>query len=507
MLNENEKLWIQQFSDLSHQSQCLLVRLLSRKGEWFRSDKLVYTEIPDLTLALTELDNGGFITLSPPITQKAIARCLFTKAEIVTLFNLPSSPKKEELIESLPDENFAAGGSLPFIWLKLNHATIIDYLLVLFFANTRQDLSQFVLEELGLHRFEQYRMCPETRFFTSREQVEALCRIQQLREAYSECNRKEAEILLSLLAQLPPDTHHEYTEHRRQRLINDLSRDLERGQHYHEALHWFSQTQIAPSRERRARIYDKLQRWDEMEACIRQMRLVPQDQNEQEVARKLEQRLCRARGEKVQRQLSKPAINTHHVRLDLSKQRVELAVKAHLEHGDCQVFYLENHFLNGLFGLVFWETIFAPVKGAFINAYQHQPLDLYYHDFEEKRLPLVEQAFAQLTTEGIHFYLNRYRQKLGIANPFIHWGIYTPDILVQTFRHVPRATLKALMTVFLSDIRTYRNGMPDLIAFSNGSYEWIEVKGPGDKLQENQLRWMEVMNRLNIPFSVYYVNQ
>jgi hypothetical protein len=49
--------------------------------------------------------------------------------------------------------------------------------------------------------------------------------------------------------------------------------------------------------------------------------------------------------------------------------------------------------------------------------------------------------------------------------------------------------------------------MPDLIAFKDEGFHWIEVKGPGDKLQDNQWRWIKEFERLSVPFSVCYVNQ
>lgn len=65
--------------------------------------------------------------------------------------------------------------------------------------------------------------------------------------------------------------------------------------------------------------------------------------------------------------------------------------------------------------------------------------------------------------------------------------------------------LMELFKVQLSDLKLYRNGMPDLIAFKGEQFEWIEVKGPGDKLQDNQWRWIKEFNRLNVPFAVCYV--
>ena len=48
--------------------------------------------------------------------------------------------------------------------------------------------------------------------------------------------------------------------------------------------------------------------------------------------------------------------------------------------------------------------------------------------------------------------------------------------------------------------------MPDLIFFpSRGGYELIEVKGPGDRVQANQLRWMRYFAEHDIPHRVTWV--
>jgi hypothetical protein len=48
--------------------------------------------------------------------------------------------------------------------------------------------------------------------------------------------------------------------------------------------------------------------------------------------------------------------------------------------------------------------------------------------------------------------------------------------------------------------------MPDLIHFPDaGGYQWVEVKGPGDRLQQNQQRWLAFFAEHTIPHQVIYV--
>jgi len=38
-----------------------------------------------------------------------------------------------------------------------------------------------------------------------------------------------------------------------------------------------------------------------------------------------------------------------------------------------------------------------------------------------------------------------------------------------------------------------------------GSYQLLEVKGPGDRLQDNQKRWIRAFERFGIPYRVVNV--
>ncbi len=85
------------------------------------------------------------------------------------------------------------------------------------------------------------------------------------------------------------------------------------------------------------------------------------------------------------------------------------------------------------------------------------------------------------------------------------WGGLDEQLIKQALKHFKPNVLIKLFKVQLRDLKLYRNGMPDLIAFKDGEHRWIEVKGPGDKLQDNQWRWIKRFNELDVPFSVCYV--
>lgn len=505
LLSQEEHQWLTCFNTLSKSAQCLLVRLYSRKGRWFRSDKLNYQEIPCVHDALSELNSFDFIALSPALSHQELATHLLTKSEILALYpGLPKSSKKDELVELMSNTEFNLSHLLTYSIIRLNSAHMIDVLLTLFFANTHQDLSQFVLDDLGLQRFERYQLSKTCRFFDTREQIDRLIELGQLSNLYWQFDRKSKTNLDLLIEAMPEQVAHRYVDRKREHMLNDIARDYERINQLDMALAIFSQTKLPPSRERRARIHDKLDDIELFSDIVTDMLEFPINVSELEIAQKLEQRLKRKLGQKLPR-APKPQCNEYHLTLDLSHTRVEVATKEHFERSDWKVFYAENTLLNALFGLTFWDAIFAPVEGAFINAYQHRPLDLYHADFVPKRKELISSAFAQLANGNTSHLLERFDAKLGISNPFVHWGAVSKALIEHALRTIPTYMLIELFKVLLSDLKLYRSGMPDLIMFKGSEFEWVEVKGPGDKLQDNQWRWIKEFTRLGVPFSVCFV--
>ncbi|WCE32403.1 VRR-NUC domain-containing protein [Vibrio sp. SCSIO 43137] len=506
LLTTEEADWIAKYSNLTTDAQCLLVRLLIRKGEWFRSDKLRYDEISDVSAAARELDQCGFIDINPAISEQQLAASLLTRPELIRLF-VPNNKtlRKAELVEQLSSEPISPELDVNFEIFYLNNSRVIELLTLLFFANTRQDISQFVTEDLGLHQFENYQLSRERRFFNVREQVDSLLQIARLSNQHENITGRNKEGLTAILQSVPQLCVHSYIDRKRAQLINRLARDLERCGEEELALQWYSQVKLAPSRERRIRILHKQEKLDKAEQILKEMQQQPQDVSEQEMAERLALKIKRSRGEKTRRAV-KPQYRENHLTLELQGKRVELAVKEEYEQQGWQVYFIENQLLNALFGLAFWDIIFAPVDDAFINAYQTAPLDLYTQEFSQKRKAELEKRLQQLREGDIECIERHYHQKQGTANNFVHWPLIDEELLKLALNSIKGELLADLFEVMLSDLKLYRSGMPDLIAFKQNRFLWIEVKGPGDKLQDSQWRWINEFNRLQVPFSVCYVN-
>ena len=103
--------------------------------------------------------------------------------------------------------------------------------------------------------------------------------------------------------------------------------------------------------------------------------------------------------------------------------------------------------------------------------------------------------------------LARYREKFGRLSPFVHWGRLSEALLAQALDCLPADHLALCFERLLADIAANRAGLPDLIQFwpAQGRYRMVEVKGPGDRLQDNQRRWLEFFIARDLPVAVCQV--
>lgn len=368
LLSESETHWIQTFLSLDTQTQRLLVRLYTRKGEWFRSDKLNYTEIPNLEDCAVTLSKQGFVSLPVNISATVLAKELLTKPELCALFpELSRSLKKEVLISACSEmDQEVAVDSLGFMVIHQHYPDILPTLSALFFANARQDLSQFVLSDMGLQVFESYELSQERRFFSDRKEVNQLLTLSSIWDDYYAIEKrlpKPEKLLLitSLVTRLPEEVTHSYVKRRLERLTNTLARDFERLEEYDSALTLFGTSTLPPSRERQVRILDKLEQLEPAKNLLDGMLLSPHNREELEIAQRIQKKLWRKLGLTAPKK-SKPTIEEQRLTLDLSTNRVEIAVAEHLNKQGYDVYFLENSFLCGLFGLAFWEVLFAPIE-------------------------------------------------------------------------------------------------------------------------------------------------
>jgi hypothetical protein len=382
-------------------------------------------------------------------------------------------------------------------------APVCEQMRWLFFGNFHQDWKEFVLANLGIFKYEILDLDANARAFQTRAHIDAFYAIGGARQSMHD----EAPLsqVRTLLPQAPLD--HEWLEERRGRMQFELARAYERAEDFSSAFDLYSTCTYPGSRARQIRVLEKEKRTNEALQLAQDSREDLLCEAERELIGRALRRLSPLSGVRTMRaKASVPVID-----IDLASwDSVEQSAAEYLQSAAAPVFYVENILFNGLFGLWAWDVIFAPVAGAFFHPFQSGPADLWSGSFVSRRQALLNLAFEALE-RGSHsdLILSRFRVKQGTHNRFVFWNGLTHELLELALHCIPATHLRLIFQRMLADLDQNSSGFPDLVQFypEQRSYRLIEVKGPGDRLQDHQRRWMQFFLAHEIPAAVCHVQR
>ncbi len=514
LLNADEHRFVAEFLALPEASQGLLVRMVMRKGSVFRGDKLVYPELGATPQAIRPLVDRQWVKAEPLLDPEALFN-LFTWPELRRVLAEPlteagfTGNRKGEALAALSelglDARTAPKWGLPETPVfEFCLMPLCDRFRLMFFGNMHQDWSEFVVTELGTYHYEQVEFTEDSRPFHSRAEIDTYLQLHACRE-----NFYKGEALDEIAAAIPPlPSENPWLVRMRDRLVFKMAREWERAGELGEACLLYHDCGHPEARGRLLRVLEKGGDHELALALAQQVHAAPTTEAERQHLHRILPRLERKLG--LMPSISRPtkvALQTLELSLPAAAS-VELAVVDHLHTTDAPAHYVENTLLTGLFGLLCWEAVFAPLPGAFFHPFQRGPADLHWPDFYQRRKASFDACLGKLES-GDHgsSILKTFTDKQGRQSPFVHWDLLSETLLQQALLCIPPQHLKLIFERILTDIQSNRAGLPDLIQFwpEQCRYQMIEVKGPGDRLQDNQRRWLEFFARHGMPASVCHV--
>ena len=532
LLSESEAAYASTFLALDTAAQRLYVRLVSRKGPCFRRDLLSYPEIDDLGKAAASLIRVGFLDraekaptaeLLAVLRRHELAKLVGAlarvdpSAELSAVKGRKRGELEDHLLNLARDPTSAIDPATEIrrryeIWRPLHHEVLVLYRL-LFFGNLWQSLSEFVIADLGIVRYETYSISKRYRWFVERADIDQGLAVRVLRETVSDLI--EAEQLDAALALVRSALDEAWRPEARSRLDGvacSVARHLERRERRHEALELYEFCELPPARERRCRVLDRLERFDEALALCHELQVAPKDETERAFAPAFAHRLKRKSGltRAPWKRPRRPTASLEIEPLDRESDSVESAtLKALVADGRSGI-YSENWFWRSLFGLAFWDIVFAPVPGAFHHPFQVAPADLSTAGFRAARRESITERLQELR-ECVDLAARLwpvYEAKFGLANALMPWapGLETP--LRWGLDRVAGTAAATILDRLSADWRRYRRGLPDLLIEAPDAphgFELWEIKGPGDSLRPEQGAWIDFLNRSGISAKVVKV--
>ncbi|WP_436516868.1 VRR-NUC domain-containing protein [Ekhidna sp. To15] len=503
ILDQPEHLFYQSFRNLSEPAQCLYLRFSNRRGDFFRINKISYSEIPDVHEAKEELIHQGFIHVNESEDPSQFR--LFTKSELIAFYDfLHPSQKKEDLLAELTDTDIAIVHEQEEIAQVLKNEEV-EFLKLLFFGHRGGRMTDFVIRDVGNIKIEKLDETNFSPWFQSREEALSVMHISQLRRMIYEI--QEADLPLEdYLEEMPWETWLSYPRSAKsaEKLLLKIAYYFEQTQLPNQALHYYSYTDRHPARERKVRLLEKLDRKEEAMKLARQMLEEASNASEFTFATDFLNR----KGVRIDRSMTQRLKSAPSVTISTPEGRVEDAVLDHFKKEGWDGIHAENFLWRGLFGLVFWHVIFDTNHGSFHHPLQRQPSDLNDSIFFESRQSLLEDQLKRLRTKKqlTDFIATIHDEKYGVANRFVTWHEALLPALVVMIQKLPLKGLKTVLIEMSKNMKENSAGFPDLFIWSEASYHFYEVKSPNDHLSAQQLFWLNFLASAKINAEVLRIN-
>ena len=498
LLDERESSFGDDALALSPDASRLFARLCTRKGSLFRVDSLNYQEISDLDQAITDLGNVAFIQSNPEVEIEDVLR-LYSRIQLQDVFpTVSKSGSRVEYIERLmnekPSDEILSTLTKGHPYISFDVRSQVDVFSLLFFGNVYEDLSTFVLRDLGLRRYETYEISANTRLFDTKESLSRYLTMLEQSATYEE-ERVDASIehMKRMASSLEGTVELRASDRLRSHFLNRIGRDLERRREFASAITVYKHSRVHPARERTVRCYKRLGCDERVQQSLNEIKDQPWTTEEREFAdtfgtRFNEMKLCPVK------------------KIELCNKDETTSIEDHaidcLRSSGSSAWHLENALPTSLFALTYWNWIFAPVKGAFVNEFQTAPLDFHWPDFFDKRSEMCDDPLDKRELLAQHI-LKMAHRKRNLSCAGMNWDVFTDEFLTVILDALIEINLHKLLIIMKRDLRQMSSGFPDLtVIHPDNSIEFVEVKGPGDRLQLNQRIWIRYLVEHRIPVSV-----
>nr|XP_011462554.1 PREDICTED: fanconi-associated nuclease 1 homolog [Fragaria vesca subsp. vesca] len=595
LLTDDEKNFIESFISMSDDSQRLFVRLYTRKGPWFRLSTISYPEVLDPQEAVKELSETGYtycfnvtnnlsdddikeildlLTVSELreilcILKQSCNRGLRKQDLIACLISY-----KEDLCPLLPSMVLHRIGSC--VRISSNAESLIWRAERLFFLNGEQDLSAFLLVDLGIVKYPTYKCIVSQQIFSSRDDLlgyeEAIEVAQIVDEALDESNTqlvlkciKIADSHLSNPAIEVAQIVDEALDESNTRLVlkcikiadSHLSNPvksltseamapflahfsatfvyskvvllgisfLERERRYSDAIYLLKRLLNCFAQDRR-RGYWTLRLSIDLEhmGYLNESLLVAEKGLLDEWVRAgsrvaLQRRVLRlgkpprrwktpSFAESVKRNIMEVNVQGRPLNCAIGmKSRFygedgeqcgveQLALQYYAEEGGWQGVHTESGIWLTIFGLLMWDIIFSSVPDVFRTKFQTAPLDLETDSFYLVRKNHID-SHLQKIHDGMaeEILISSWDLHEGTACRGVNWRRHSLPELRAAVTCIGGPCVAAFCRHLAQDYRSWSSGMPDLLLWRfhgkyRGEAKLVEVKGPRDKLSEQQRAWL-----------------
>lgn len=197
---------------------------------------------------------------------------------------------------------------------------------------------------------------------------------------------------------------------------------------------------------------------------------------------------------------------------------VETAVADAIRASGRGVIESENLLWTTLFGLLLRDVVFAPVPEMLPGRLQLAPLDHGLPSFAERRAALLAAALSEIRADAGRRRLARaFEHHVGEAIRGVRWQAWSRARLDAILEGLGGELVAGVLDAMAHGAP--RRGLPDLVVLAGPSTRvpdlfpgrlpadpvFVEVKGPGDAVRDDQAVWLDRLLRQSVRAEVWDV--
>ncbi|MBA0648351.1 hypothetical protein Goklo_016095, partial [Gossypium klotzschianum] len=174
----------------------------------------------------------------------------------------------------------------------------------------------------------------------------------------------------------------------------------------------------------------------------------------------------------------------------------QLALQYYAREGGWQGVHTESGIWMTIFGLLMWDILLSDVPNVFRTRFQTAPLDMETDHFYLARKSLIEPQLQKIH-DGLaeEILVTSWELHMGTACRGVNWDQHSLSDLRAAVSCIRGPCLASLCRHLAQDYGSWSSGMPDLLLWRfhgdyKGEAKLVEVKGPRDQLSEQQRAWL-----------------
>jgi Fanconi-associated nuclease 1 len=148
------------------------------------------------------------------------------------------------------------------------------------------------------------------------------------------------------------------------------------------------------------------------------------------------------------------------------------------------------------------------VEDAFRSPFQTAPLDLDGDEFYASRVEVIEKTLADVAAGAASALMaGIWKEHHGALCRGVNWERWRLEELQEIAECVGGPGLAAVCRLLAQDHGAWQGGMPDLLLWhpENVAAKLVEVKGPRDRLSDQQRAWISALEDSGLDVEVLKV--